>query len=111
MLNRGQTLPTTYRAPVALWQFGHDLTMVAMSGEVVVDYVHAVEKAIGPLNLWPMGYCNDYFGYLPSARLIQEGGYENRGLNSGLGWFSEGAEPAMVGKVKELATKAGRPVD
>src|SRR6266568_4594441 len=108
-LDRGQALPTSYRAPVAIWQFGQSLTMVAMSGEVVVDYVHAVEKQIGPLNLWPMGYCNDYFGYLPSQRVISEGGYETRGLNSGLGWFSESAEAAMVGKVKELAAKAGRP--
>jgi neutral ceramidase len=107
-LDRNQKLPTTYHAPVAVIQFGKDLTMVAMSGEVVVDYVHEVEKAIGPLNLWPMGYCNDYFGYLPSQRVIQEGGYETRGLNSGLGWFSKGAEAAMVGKVKELAQRAGR---
>ena len=107
-LDRGQQLPTTYRAPVALWQFGQSLTIVAMSGEVVVDYVHEVEKALGPLNLWPMGYCNDYFGYLPSARVLQEGGYETRGLNSGLGWFSPEAQTALVAKIKDLATKAGR---
>jgi neutral ceramidase len=109
-LDRGQKLPTTYRAPIGIWQFGQSLTIVALSGEVVVDYAHELEKAIGPLNLWPMGYCNDYFGYLPSARVIEEGGYENRGLNSGLGWFSEGAEEAIVAKVKELTAKAGRPI-
>ena len=110
MMDKGQKLPTTYRAPVGVWQFGKQLTVVAMSGEVVVDYVQAVEKAIGPLNLWPMGYCNDYFGYLPSARVIEEGGYENRGLNSGTGWFSGEAQWMMVGTVKELAARAGRPM-
>jgi hypothetical protein len=57
-----------------------------------------------------MGYCNDYFGYLPSARVLEEGGYETRGLNSGLGWFSGEAQWMMVGTVKELAARAGRPV-
>jgi neutral ceramidase len=108
MLDRNQKLPTTYRAPVGLWQFGQSLTIVALSGEVVVDYVHEIENAIGPLNLWPMGYCNDYFGYLPSARVDQEGGYETRGLNSGQGWFSGEAQWMLIGKVKELAAQAGR---
>jgi hypothetical protein len=110
MLDRGKSLPASYRAPVGLWQFGQDLTLVAMPGEVVVDYAHAVEKAIGPLNLWPAGYCNDYFGYLPSARVLDEGGYETRGLNSGQGWFAPGAEAALVSKVRELAQKAKRPM-
>jgi hypothetical protein len=110
MLDRGNELPKTYRAPVGLWQFGGDLTLVALPGEVVVDYAHRIEKAIGPLGLWPAAYCNDYFGYLPSARVIAEGGYENRGLSSGAGWFAPEAEEAMVEKVRELARKAKRPM-
>ena len=104
----GEKLPTDYRAPIAVWQFGNDLTLTAVSGEVVVDYVHMIEKAIGPVNLWPAGYCNDVFGYLPSARVIEEGGYENRGLNTGLGWFTPQAQDVVVNKVKELAAQAGR---
>jgi hypothetical protein len=110
MLDHGKNLPTTYRAPVGVWQFGKDLTLVALPGEVVVDYVHAVEKSIGPLNLWPAGYCNDYFGYLPSKRALEEGGYETRGLNSGTGWFAPAAEDALVSKVRELAHRAKRPM-
>jgi len=109
MLDRGKDLPTSYRAPVGVWQFGQDLSLLALPGEVVVDYVHAIETAIGQLNLWPAGYCNDYFGYLPSKRVIEEGGYETRGLNSGAGWFAPGAEDAMISKVRELAQKAKRP--
>jgi neutral/alkaline ceramidase-like enzyme len=110
MLDHGKELPRVYRAPVGLWQFGNDLTLVALPGEVVVDYVHAIERAIGPLGLWPAGYCNDYFGYLPSARVVAEGGYETRGLNSGAGWFAPAAEQALVSKVAELARKAKRPI-
>jgi neutral ceramidase len=108
MLDKGEPLPTSHRAPLAVWQFGKDLTLVALSGEVVVDYAFLVEQSIGPLNLWPAAYCNDYFGYLPSKRVISEGGYETRGLHDGTGFFAPEAEQAFVNKVHELAEKAGR---
>ena len=108
MLERGEKLPTHQAAPIAVWQFGPDLTLVALSGEVVVDYVSLIEKAIGPLNLWVAAYANEGFGYLPSARVVAEGGYETRGLNSGDGWFAAEAQDAVVAKVKELAAQVGR---
>ena len=107
-LERGEKLPTHWAAPIAVWQFGRDLTLVALSGEVVVDYVQLIEKAIGPLNLWVASYANEGFGYLPSARVIAEGGYETRGLSSGEGWFAVEAQDAVVAKVKELAQQVGR---
>src|SRR5262249_10941125 len=72
LLDRGNTLPEHYTAPFALWQFGKDLTLVGYSGEPVVDYVTLTEKALGPLNLWVSGYCNDVYGYLPSSPLLQQ---------------------------------------
>src|SRR5260370_39295932 len=71
-LNRGEKLPTQYRCPVTVWQFGEDLTLVGLSGEVVVDYVMLLEKALGPNHLWLSAYCNDVFGYVPSARVLAE---------------------------------------
>lgn len=108
MLERGDKLPTHCTIPLAVWQFGADLTLVAISGETVVDYVYLTEKALGPLNLWVAGYTNEGFGYLPSARVVREGGYETRGLSSGEGWFAPGAEDAVVAKIRELAVKVGR---
>jgi hypothetical protein len=107
-LERGEALPTSFAAPLAVWQFGADLTLVALSGEAVVDYVPLIEKALGPLNLWIAAYANDDFGYLPSARIVREGGYETRGLNSGEGWFAPEAEDVVVEQVKELAKRVGR---
>jgi neutral ceramidase len=108
-LDKGQKLPTHFRAPIAVWQFGRDLTLVALSGEVVVDYAHLIENAIGPLQLWLTAYNNDVFGYLPSARVLADGGYETRGVShGGPGFFSTKAQDAVVAKVKELADKAGR---
>jgi neutral ceramidase len=106
-LDRGEQLPRHQRAPLAVWQFGEDLTLVAISGEVVVDYVPLLEKALGPLRLWISGYSNEVFGYLPSARVLEEGGYETRGA-SGRGIFSPAAQDVVVAKVRELALRAGR---
>ncbi len=111
-LERGEKLPTHYSAPTTVWQFGRDLTLVGLSGEVVVDYVADLEKALGPNQLWIAAYCNDVFGYLPSARVLAEGGYETRGLYSGgAGFFDPRAEEVLVQHVRELAARAGRKVD
>jgi hypothetical protein len=109
LVEKGEKPPTHYTCPLTVWQFGGDLTLVGLSGEVVVDYVLLLEKALGPNNLWVAAYCNDVFGYLPSARVLAEGGYETRGLYSGgPGFFDQMAEATLVRAVKELAGKAGR---
>jgi hypothetical protein len=109
MLDRGEKPPTHYRCPATVWQLGHDLTLVGLSGEVVADYLTFLEQALGPNQLWVVAYCNDVFGYLPSARVLREGGYETRGLYSGgAGFFDPKAQDVLVQKVRELARKAGR---
>jgi hypothetical protein len=108
-LDRGEKLRTDYPAPVAVWQFGDDLTLVGLSGEVVVDYVAMLEKALGPNRLWLAAYCNDVFGYLPSARVLAEGGYETRGLYAGgAGLFAPRAQDVLVAAVRTLAGRVGR---
>ena len=85
------------------------MTLVALPGEVVVDYVTFLEQALGPRQLWIAAYSNDVFGYLPSAKVLKEGGYETRGLYAGgMGFFSPKAQEAVIQKVRDLATKAGR---
>jgi neutral ceramidase len=109
VLDAGESLPTSYSSPIAVWQFGDDLTLVGLPGEVVVDYVTMLEKRLGPNRLWVAAYCNDVFGYLPSARVLEEGGYETRGLYyGGVGLFSPKAQDAVVEKVDQLAEQLGR---
>ena len=111
VLDKGDKLPENYACPLTVWQFGRDLTLVGLSGEVVVDFIPMLEKALGPNQLWIAGYCNDVFGYLPSARVLAEGGYETRGLYvGGVGLFDPRAEKVVVENVRELAKKAGRKV-
>jgi hypothetical protein len=68
-----------------------------------------LEKALGPGKLWIAAYSNDVYGYLPSARILREGGYETRGLyHGGIGLFDPKAEEVVIETVKKLAAQAGR---
>jgi hypothetical protein len=108
-IERGEKLPESYRCPFTVWQFGKDVTLIGLSGEVVVDYVPLLEKALGPTNLWIAAYCNDVYGYLPSVRVLAEGGYETRGIyTGGIGFFDARAQDVVVEKVRELVAKVRR---
>lgn len=108
MMDRGEKPPTVYNAPFALWRFGEDLTLVGFSGETVVDYAKMTERALGPLNLWVAGYCNDVYGYLPSARVLEEGGYETRGIYAGTGLFTPSTQDVVMATITKMARQAGR---
>jgi len=110
LLKRGQKPATSFPMPIALWHFGGDLAVVGLSGEPVNDYVHLIENAIGPTRLWVAGYCHDVFGYVPSARILAEGGYESRGIDRGdaVGQFTPAAQDAVIAAVTTMARETGR---
>ncbi len=107
-VDKGEPLPTKYSSPFALWQFGEDLTLVAMSGEVVNGYVPLVESAIGPRKLWIAAYANDCFGYLPTTKVLVEGGYETRCLYNEPGFFAPHVQQVVIDKIVKMAEKVGR---
>ena len=74
-LDAGRDIPATYPYPIQTWRLGTDLTLVTLGGEVVVDYSLRLKKDLGG-NLWVMAYANDVMAYIPSARVLKEGGYE-----------------------------------
>jgi hypothetical protein len=65
-----------YSYPVQAVQFGKDLTVVALGGEVVVDYALRIKKEFGSKGILVAGYSNDVMSYIPSVRVLKEGGYE-----------------------------------
>ncbi|MGH9340605.1 MAG: neutral/alkaline non-lysosomal ceramidase N-terminal domain-containing protein [Acidobacteriota bacterium] len=75
-LDQHGKLVSSYGLPVQVWRFGDDLTLVAIAGEVVVDYALRLKRELGPERLWVAGYANDVPAYIPSARILLEGGYE-----------------------------------
>lgn len=63
--------------PVQVIRFGDDLTIVALGSEVVVDYSLRLKRDLsGKAIVFVAGYSNDYPGYIPSLRVLKEGGYE-----------------------------------
>ena len=68
------TLKKTYPYPVQSWRLGDDLTWIALGGEVVVDYSVRLKKELG--KVWVAGYANDVMAYIPSLKVLKEGGYE-----------------------------------
>lgn len=67
-------LKAAYPYPIQTWRLGDDLTWLALGGEVVVDYSLRLKKDLGPL--WCTAYANDVMAYIPSRRVLKEGGYE-----------------------------------
>ncbi len=78
-LDRGEPLPTDLDYVAQSWTFGDDLAMVFMAGEVVVDYALRLKAELDPARLWTVAYANDDPCYIPSERILREGGYEAAG--------------------------------
>ncbi|AMV38407.1 neutral/alkaline non-lysosomal ceramidase N-terminal domain-containing protein [Planctomyces sp. SH-PL62] len=115
VLDAGERLPTRYTAPVAVWRFGKSLTLAALPGEPVAEYATLLRKALGPDGLWVAGYNNDCFGYLPTARVVEEGGHEaigvtlwawSRNLSPMVGFFEPRVQDVVVDAVRRLADEA-----
>jgi hypothetical protein len=111
-LEQNGNIRSTYPYLVQVVQFGGDLTMIALAGEVVVDYSLRFKAELPGSNVWVAGYSNDVFGYLPSLRVLKEGGYEGGGamLYTDLpGPFAPSVEKRVVDKVHSLVEKVRTP--
>jgi putative membrane-bound dehydrogenase-like protein len=75
-LDRGEQLQTVLAYPIQTWAFGDQLAMVFLPGEVVVDYSLRLKGEFDRSRLWVNGYSNDVPCYIPSERILKEGGYE-----------------------------------
>ncbi|MEX2261707.1 MAG: neutral/alkaline non-lysosomal ceramidase N-terminal domain-containing protein [Bryobacteraceae bacterium] len=106
ILDGGGTIPEHYAYPVQVWQFGRDLKFIALGGEVVVDYSLRLKGQYGWEDTWVAGYSNDVFGYVPSLRVLKEGGYEGGDANTSLpGPFGAAVEEIIVEKVGQLVER------
>jgi len=75
-LDRGEPLATNVDYSVQTWTFGEELAFVFLPGEVVVDYAIRIGKEFDRSRMWVMAYANDTPCYIPSERVLEEGGYE-----------------------------------
>src|SRR5262249_20228156 len=107
-LDKGEKLPTKVAYPVQTWAFGDCLAMVHLPGEVVVDYPLRLKKELDGRRLWVTGYANNAPCYIPSGRVLKEGGYEGGGAMIYYDQpapFAPGLEDKIVGAVKDQLGK------
>jgi neutral ceramidase len=74
-LDAGRSLPRTYPYPIEVWELGGKQLWIALGGEVVVDYALRFKDRYGA-ETWVSAYANDVMAYIPSLRVLKEGGYE-----------------------------------
>ncbi len=97
--------PDRVKYPIQVWRFGPDFTFIALTGETVVDYSLKFKAAYGWNNAWVCGYNNDLLSYVPSLRVLKEGGYE--GVTGMFEYghrapYTETVEQQITTKVEEL---------
>jgi hypothetical protein len=107
VLEAGGKIDDHYRDyPVQVWRLGGEVLWVALGGEVVVDYKLRLKKELGDgPALWVTGYANDVMAYIPSLRVLKEGGYEGDTSMIPYGMptkWGPAVEEKIVGKVHEL---------
>ena len=98
-LDQGEKLPTEISYPIQTWQFGQSLAVVFLPGEVVVDYSLRLKKDFDASRLWINAYANDAPAYIPSERILKEGGYEAGVAMHYYGlpaWFAPGLEARII---------------
>jgi len=108
ILDRDGKLPDHHSYPIQVWQFGRDMTFIALGGEVVVDYSLRFKRKYGFDKLWVAGYSNDVFAYIPSRRVLEEGGYEGGGAMIAYGQpasFTPDVEEIVAQGVDSLMTR------
>jgi neutral ceramidase len=116
LLNQLETegrIRDSYDCPIQVVRFGNELTLVALPGETVVDYSLRLKNELSAVDdsgpaIWVAGYSNDVFAYIPSRRVLLEGGYEGGGAMRYFtevvqpGPFAPSVEEILVSKVHEL---------
>ena len=109
-INSGESLRTSYPFPVQVWKVGEQ-PIVILAGETVIDYSISLKRIFGP-DLFVLGYSNDVMSYIPSARIVQEGGYEGASSQMVYGLpstWKPSIETLIVGEVLKVAKEAGVP--
>ena len=62
--------------PVQAVRLGDNFTLLVLGGEVVVGYALRAKREFAVDNLVVAGFCNEVACYIPTRRVLQEGGYE-----------------------------------
>jgi hypothetical protein len=97
--------------PVQAVRFGRSLTLVALGGEVVVDYGLRIKREYPGEPVIAAGYSNDVMCYIPSKRVLKEGGYEavdSMFYYAQQGPFADDVEERIFAGIRQAMKSVGR---
>lgn len=98
-------IAASYPFSVQVISFGKDLTLIGLGGETVIDYSIRLHEELSGRRIWVAGYCNEVFAYVPSERVLKEGGYEGGGAMKYFGFhgpFKPGLEDRIIQLVHSM---------
>jgi hypothetical protein len=97
--------------PVQAVRFGHSLTMIALGGEVTVDYGLRIKREYHGEPIVTAAYANDVMCYIPSGRVLREGGYEpveSMIYYGQAGPFADDVEDRVFATIHQVLKRVGR---
>ena len=103
--------PRSIPYPVQAVRLGDGFVLVALGGEPVVEYALKIRAANPKLRMIVAGYSNDVMGYIPTAKMLQEGGYEPVGSTLAYGLpasFAPEVETAVLAEVNAAVQRVMR---
>ena len=137
-------LRNTISFPIQLWRFGpscaasaapqSELEWVGLGGEPTIEYAMRIRESLDRQQIstapssssalqpeaaagrrvWTSGYCNDVMSYVPSERVLGEGGYEG---GENMIWYghpsryAEGIEGRIIAGAEGLARQLDQEAD
>ena len=93
----GETDKVTFHS----FELNENLRVVGISAEVCWEYAALLKRALPGKTLWPVGYIDSVYGYLPTTAMLAEGGYEVSGFMRSFGIKGE-----SIANIEEIIIKA-----
>lgn len=101
---QGKAFLKSYPYPLQIWQLGNQ-SLFNMGGEVTIAYTIALKEKYGE-EIFVMAYSNDVMGYIPSEKILEEGGYEGYSSQMVYGLpstWEKGIEAHILSTLDEMA--------
>ncbi|MEM9017503.1 MAG: neutral/alkaline non-lysosomal ceramidase N-terminal domain-containing protein [Verrucomicrobiota bacterium] len=92
-------IANTYPFPIGAWEIGGEIDFIFLGGEVVIDYALRLKRERRGSKTWVAANANDVMAYIPSKRVLLEGGYEGGTSNTYYGLpalWDESVEEVIV---------------
>ena len=105
---KGEPFARSSPYPIQVWSLG-DQPIVALGGELLIEYAIKIKQMYGE-RTFVFGYSNFVMGYIPSATVLREGGYEGETSQMVYGqpapWHSS-IETTILTNVRNVGKRAG----